>query len=49
MLELNRMSEMGVVSRALPVQTAMRNYMRDEGWPFGVGDQEPIPSHRELL
>ena len=28
---------------------AMRNYTRDEGGPFGFGDQEPIPSHRKLL
>jgi hypothetical protein len=27
----------------------MRNYTRDEGGPFGFGDQEPIPSHRKLL
>ncbi len=27
----------------------MRNCTRDEGGPFGFGDQEPIPSHRELL
>ena len=28
---------------------AMRNCTRDEGGPFGFGDQELIPSHRELL
>jgi hypothetical protein len=27
----------------------MRNCTRDEGGPFGFGDQEPIPSHRKLL
>ena len=27
----------------------MRNCTRDEGRPFGFGDQEPIPSHRKLL
>src|SRR5271166_4310264 len=27
----------------------MRNCTRDEGGPFGFGDQELIPSHRELL
>ena len=27
----------------------MRNYTRDEGGPFGFGDQESIPSHRELV
>jgi hypothetical protein len=25
------------------------NYVRDEGGPLGVGDQEPTPNHRELL
>jgi hypothetical protein len=29
--------------------TEMRNCSRDEGGPFGFGDQEPIPSHRKLL
>jgi len=43
------MSELGLVSRALPVHTATRNFTRDEGGPFGFGDQEPIPSHRKLL
>jgi hypothetical protein len=27
----------------------MRNCARDEGGPFGFGDQEPISSPRELL
>jgi hypothetical protein len=27
----------------------MRNCSRDEGGPFGFGDQVPIPSHRKLL
>ena len=27
----------------------MRNYMRDEGGPFGFGNQVLIPSHRKLL
>ncbi len=36
----------GLVSRALPVQTASRNCMRDEGGPFGFGDQVADPSHR---
>ena len=39
----------GRVSRASPVHTVMRNCSRDEGGPFGFGDQEPIPSHRKLL
>ena len=42
-------SESGLVSRAPPVQTAVRNCMRDEGGPFGFGDQVLIPSHRKLL
>ena len=29
------MSEMGLVSRVAPVQTAVRNCTRDEGKPFG--------------
>jgi hypothetical protein len=28
---------------------AVRNCTRDEGGPFGFGDQVLIPSHRELL
>jgi hypothetical protein len=43
------MSEMGLVSRASPVQTAMRNCTRDEEGPFGFGSQVPISSHRKLL
>ena len=39
----------GLVSRALPVQTASRNCMRDEGRSFGFGNQVLIPSHRKLL
>ena len=27
----------------------MRNFTRDEGELFGLGDQEPISSHREPL
>jgi len=38
-----QMSEMGLVSRASPVQTAMRNCTRDEGGPFGFGDQVADP------
>lgn len=37
---------MGLVSRAWPVQTAMRNRTRDEGGPFEV---VLIASHRKLL
>jgi hypothetical protein len=40
---------MGLVSRVTPVQTAMRNCTRDEGRPFGFGNQVLIPSHRKLL
>ena len=39
----------GCVSRGSPVQTAVRNCTRDEGGPFGFGDQELIPSYRKLL
>ncbi len=39
---------MGLVSRATPVQTAMRNCTRDEGRPFEVGNQVLISSHRKL-
>ena len=42
-------SAWGLVSRVSPVQTAVRNCTRDEGGPFGFGDQELIPSHRKLL
>ena len=39
----------GIVSRVAPVQTAVRNCTRDEGGPFGFGNQVLIPSHRKLL
>jgi hypothetical protein len=39
----------GFVSRVTPVHTAMRNCTRDEGWPFEVGNQVLISSHRKLL
>jgi hypothetical protein len=42
-------SAAGLVSRALPVHTASRNCMRDEGRSFGFGNQVLIPSHRKLL
>jgi hypothetical protein len=42
-------SELGLVSRALPVQTAMRNCTRDEGGPFEIGNQVLVSSHRKLL
>ena len=35
--------------RASPVHTVMRNSTRDEGGPFGLGDQEQSPSHCKLL
>ena len=38
-----RMSVLGLVSRASPVQTAVRNCTRDEGGPFGFGDQVADP------
>ena len=37
------------VSRASPVQTAVRNCTRDEGRPFEAGDQVLASSHRKLL
>ena len=43
------MSAQGRVSRVSPVQTALRDCTRDEGGPFGFGDQELIPSYRKLL
>jgi hypothetical protein len=39
----------GRVSRASLGVPALRNCTRDEGGPFGFGDQEPISSHRKLL
>jgi hypothetical protein len=41
--------EPGLVSRALPVQTAMRNCTGDEGRPFEFGNQVLISSHRKPL
>src|SRR6266513_3979157 len=38
-----QMSALGLVSRASPVQTAVRNCTRDEGGPFGFGDQVADP------
>jgi hypothetical protein len=43
------MSESGLVSRVSPVQTALRNYTRDEGRSFEAGNQVLISSHRKLL
>src|SRR6516164_10305742 len=39
----------GLVSRASPVQTAVRNCTRDEGGPFEAGSQVQVSSHRKLL
>src|ERR1700741_898007 len=36
-------SDMGLVSRASPVQTVVRNCTRDEGGPFGFADQVADP------
>jgi hypothetical protein len=41
-----RMSAWGRMSRASPVQTAMRNSTRDEGRSFGFGNQVLISNHR---
>ena len=38
-----------LVSRASPVQTAVRNCTRDEGGPFEVGNHGPISSRCKLL
>ena len=43
------MTGSGLVSRASPVHTVMRNCTRDEGGPFGFGNQVLISSHRKLL
>jgi hypothetical protein len=43
------MSQVGLVSRESPVQTAMRNCTRDEGRSFEVGNQVLISSHRKPL
>jgi hypothetical protein len=43
------MSGSGLVSRASPVHTAVRNYTRDEGGPFEVGNHGPISSRCKLL
>src|ERR1039458_5909908 len=37
------------VSRASPVQTAVRNCTRDGGGPFETGSQVLVSSHRKLL
>ena len=37
------MSGFGIVSRVSPVHTAIRNCTRDEGRPFGFGDQVADP------
>src|SRR5262249_35466650 len=44
-----RKSAVGRVSRASPGVPALRNCTRDEGGPFGFGNQVPISSHRKLL
>ena len=38
-----------VVCHERRMDCAARNCTRDEGGPFGFGDQEPISSHRKLL
>jgi hypothetical protein len=42
-------AESGPVSRASPVQTAVRNYTGDEGRSFEFDNQVLISSHRKLL
>jgi hypothetical protein len=48
-LRLQPISATGLVSRASPVHTAVRNCTRDEGRPFEFGNQVLISSHRKLL
>ena len=43
------MSGSGLVSRASPVHTAVRNCTRDEGGPFEVGNHGLISSRCKLL
>ena len=43
------MSGSGLVSRASPVHTAVRNCTRDEGGPFEAGSQVLASSHCKLL
>jgi len=40
---------LGRVSRVQPVQTAACNCTRDEGGPFGFGNQVLVSSHCKLL
>ena len=40
---------MGRVSRASPVQTAVRNCTRDEGRSFEIGSQVLVSNHCKLL
>ena len=44
-----QIADWGFVSRVSPVHTAVRNCTRDEGGPFGIGNQLLISSHRKLL
>src|SRR6267378_1189140 len=43
------MSALGRVSRASPVQTAVRNCTRDEGRSFEIGSQVLVSNHCKLL
>ena len=45
------MSELGLVSRASPVQTALRNCIGDEGGAFGFGYQvvDPKPPRAAVV
>ena len=44
-----REAEDGRVTRVPPRVMAVRNCTRDEGGPFGFGNQVLISSHRKLL
>jgi len=43
------MTALGRVSRASPVQTAVRNCTRDEGRSFEIGSQVLVSNHCKLL
>jgi hypothetical protein len=47
--EQGQISQLGLVSRVTPVQTAQRNCTRDGGGPSEVGNQVLISSYRKLL
>ena len=48
-LAVGEMTGSGRVSRASPVQTAVRNCTRDEGRSFEIGSQVLVSNHCKLL